>query len=409
MAHRSSDGDRDELYARYAKGIRGEPLPVAIVDLDAVDRNVATLTAPLARRKKTLRIATKSLRSVGLLRYIAARDPETIRGFMCYSPREACFLADRGLDDLLVAYPTALASEVEALAAKVANGARISLAAEEPEHLEVASRAAKNAGIRLPIIVDVDVSYRPWKGVSIGVRRSPLHEPRAVGDFAERVANDPHLELAGLLAYEAHIAGVPDDGGGPNLVDVAKRAMKHLAMKEARAQRAAIAEELSRRSLSIPLFDGGGSGSVAVSCDDDALTEVAAGSGFVDSHLFDGYRDVPLVPAIFFALQITRKPAPGFVTCQSGGFVASGPSGRERLPRPALPSGLELTSLEGAGEVQTPLAVPRDFALGIGDPVFFRHAKAGELAEHFTEYLLLRGERIEARVSTYRGDGQCFW
>ena len=44
----------------------------------------------------------------------------------------------------------------------------------------------------------------------------------------------------------------------------------------------------------------------------------------------------------------------------------------------------------------------------IGDPVFFRHAKAGELAEHVTEYLLVRGDRIEDRAPTYRGLGRCY-
>jgi D-serine deaminase-like pyridoxal phosphate-dependent protein len=78
------------------------------------------------------------------------------------------------------------------------------------------------------------------------------------------------------------------------------------------------------------------------------------------------------------------------------------------LPVPALLPGLSLTSLEGAGEVQTPLIVPRGVDLTIGDPVFFRHAKAGELAEHFAEYLLVRGSRIEGRAPTYRGLGRCF-
>jgi D-serine deaminase-like pyridoxal phosphate-dependent protein len=58
--------------------------------------------------------------------------------------------------------------------------------------------------------------------------------------------------------------------------------------------------------------------------------------------------------------------------------------------------------------VQTPLAVPDGVRLDLGDPVFFRHAKAGELAEHFAEYALVRGDRVEARVPTYRGAGRCF-
>ena len=84
----------------------------------------------------------------------------------------------------------------------------------------------------------------------------------------------------------------------------------------------------------MPLFNGGGTGSVAWSAEDPALTEVAAGSGFLDSHLFDGFRGLALEPAAFFALQVTRRPAPGLVTCQGGGFVASGAAGPDRLPLP---------------------------------------------------------------------------
>jgi D-serine deaminase-like pyridoxal phosphate-dependent protein len=70
--------------------------------------------------------------------------------------------------------------------------------------------------------------------------------------------------------------------------------------------------------------------------------------------------------------------------------------------------------MEGAGEVQTPLKVggggsqKHRVTLDVGDPVFFRHAKAGELAEHVNEYLLVRGDKIVDRVHTYRGMGRCF-
>jgi D-serine deaminase-like pyridoxal phosphate-dependent protein len=141
------------------------------------------------------------------------------------------------------------------------------------------------------------------------------------------------------------------------------------------------------------------------------LTEVAAGSGFLCSHLFDGYRGLDLRPAAFFALRVARAPALRTFTCHGGGYSASGAAGPDRLPRPVLPRGLSLLGLEGAGEVQTPVifndardAVP----IAVGDPIIFRHAKAGELAEHFDEYLLVRGERVEGRVPTYRGDGRCF-
>ena len=167
-------------------------------------------------------------------------------------------------------------------------------------------------------------------------------------------------------------------------------------------------QALQTRGFQVELFNGGGTGSLASSLADSSLTEVTAGSGFLGSLLFDAYAGQAWEPALCFALQVVRRPAPGIVTCHGGGFVASGEAGPDKLPRPWLPEKLELLDMEGAGEVQTPLRHPADVQLELGDPVFFRHAKAGELAEHFGEYLLVRGEAIEARAKTYRGLGQCF-
>jgi D-serine deaminase-like pyridoxal phosphate-dependent protein len=403
------------LYRRYCEAIRGEPLPLAFVDLDALEHNVDALVALVRARGKTLRVASKSVRCAALLRAILARGGAAMRGIMAFSPAEACFLAREGFADILVAYPTALSRDARLVAAAVAEGATIALVADAAEHLAVASAAAAEAGVRLPVVVDVDVSYRPLGATEggrarlhVGVRRSPLRDPLEVASFVERILADPHLAFGGVQAYEAHLAGIPDDDARAPVVAGVKRVVKGLSREPVREQRQAIARELGRRGIAVPLFNGGGTGSVAWSAEDPALSEVAAGSGFLDSHLFDGFRDLALEPAAFFALQVTRRPGPGLITCHSGGFVASGEPGPDRLPRPWLPEGLALLDLEGAGEVQTPLVVPPGLRVELGDPVFFRHAKAGELAEHFAGYALVRGARVEARVPTYRGAGCCF-
>jgi D-serine deaminase-like pyridoxal phosphate-dependent protein len=402
--------DAPSRYRRYANALRGEPLPVAMVDLDAVDGNVDAILAPVRAAGKTLRLASKSIRCVELLRYVARRGGAAVRGVMAFSPLEACFLVDEGFGDVLVAYPTAQVSDVARVAEKCARGASIALVVDAPEHLEIAGRAAREAGARVRVVVDVDLAYRPLGArLHVGVRRSPLGSAAAVADLAERAASTPGLAFGGLMAYEAHIAGVGDDVPGARLANAAKRAMKRAARAQALALRAEVASELERRGLAIAIFNGGGTGSVGFSARDPSLTEVTAGSGFLDAHLFDHYAGLDLEPAAAFALQVTRRPAPGLVTCQSGGFVASGAAGPDRLPRPWLPEGLRLLGLEGAGEVQTPLEAPPGLELALGAPVFFRHAKAGELAEHFTTYVLVRGERVEDRVPTYRGQGVCFW
>jgi D-serine deaminase-like pyridoxal phosphate-dependent protein len=210
------------------------------------------------------------------------------------------------------------------------------------------------------------------------------------------------------MAYEAQLAGLPDDEPGARLASWLKRALKGASRPDVVSRRAAVVDALRRVGLPPIVVDGGGSGSVDFSASDPTLTEVAAGSGFLASHLFDSFAELDVLPAAFFALQVVRRPARGLVTCHGGGFVASGAVGADRLPCPVYPAGLSLTRFEGAGEVQTPLRVPSGVALGLGDPVFFRHAKAGELAEHFNEYLLVRGDRVVGRAPTYRGLGRCF-
>ncbi|MDI1483479.1 alanine racemase [Polyangium sp. y55x31] len=401
---------RQHRYDRYRKTLAGEALPVALVDLDAVDANVDAITSLVrGSHGKTLRIGTKSVRSVDLIRHILNRGGPSFRGLMAYAPAEARYLAAQGFDDILIAYPTAQPADARLLAEANHEGKRVSIAVEEPIHLDVLEVAAASHGVRIPVVVDIDVSLRRLGGrVHLGVRRSPLHEARGVADFAERVASSRHLEFAGLLGYEAHIAGTPDQTPLGPLPPGAKRAFKRIACTAVTTLRHEITAEFERRRLPIPLFNGGGTGSVASSLADPSLTEITVGSGFLGSHLFDHYDDFRPEPAAFFALQVTRRPAPGFVTCQGGGLVASGAAGPDRLPIPYLPEGLALLDLEGAGEVQTPLAVPPHVTLAPGDPVFFRHAKAGELATFFRDYLLVRGDRVESRALTYRGAGECF-
>ena len=385
-------------YQRLKQAIAGEPLPLALVDLDALDRNFDRLLA--SARGKKLRIASKSVRCPALLRYLADRAGPAVIGLMTYTAAETEFLASEGWKDLLLAYPTVQPSDLQALV-RANQHSTAAVAVDSAEQTDALSVAAAAAGVSVPVVIDVDMSYRPIEALHLGVRRSPLRSAAAVVALARRILTSPSLRLHGLQAYEAQIAGMTDD-------NPFKRLLKLLSRPQVERRRSALARALAAEGLALPLFNGGGSGSVSWAAGEAALTELTVGSGFLASHLFDHYRDLRLEPAAYFALQVTRAPTAGIVTCLGGGLVASGEAGPDRLPLPALPPGLKLLPLEGAGEVQTPLRVPAGTRLGLGDPVFFRHAKAGELAEHFNEYLLVRGERVESRVPTYRGLGRCF-
>ncbi|MEZ4433781.1 MAG: alanine racemase [bacterium] len=372
------------------------PRPAALVDLDAFDHNLAALVAAAAGRP--IRIATKSLRHRALIRRALDRGAPHLRGLMCHHPAEAAWLAAHGFDDLLVAYPTTDPAALAAMASAVAAGATIRVVADDPAHLAALDRAAAAAGCTLDALVDVDLSPRLGP-LHLGVRRSPLRTPAAAAAFARAAAASPRVRLVGFMAYEAHIAGLPHS--------LANAAFKRLARPAAARRRAAIAAALRDAGVPLTLVNGGGTGSVASSAADPALTELTAGSALLASHLFDGV-GLDLAPALFIALEVARRPDARHVTCNKGGLIASGAPGPDRLPRPVWPPGLRPLGMEGAGEVQTPFRCPPGHGLAIGDTVLLRPAKAGEPAERFDRYHLVHAGAVVAVEPTYRGEGQHF-
>ncbi len=383
-----------DRWHRYKRALAGEPLPAAIVDLDALETNAQRLVAPIRAAGKQLRIATKSVRCPELLARITELTGAV--GLMTYTAAETAFHVRAGVRDLVLAYPTVQPTDA-ALIAAANRSATAAIVVDDLGQLRVLAAAARDAGTQIPIVIDIDTSWRPVRGLHVGVRRSPLRDPAAVVALARAIAAP--LTFHGIMGYEAQLAGLADRS--PLI-----RALKRGSEPAVAAQRAAIVDALRAAGLTPQLVNGGGTGSVDWSSGDISLTELTVGSGFLCSHLFDHYRGLALEPAICFGLQIVRRPAPGLATCLGGGWIASGAAGVDRLPQPAWPHGCALLPREGAGEVQTPLSVSADLALG--DPVFFRPAKAGELAEHVAEYLLVRDDKIVGRAPTYRGLGQVF-
>jgi D-serine deaminase-like pyridoxal phosphate-dependent protein len=398
-------------YEALAALVRGERLPLVVVDLDVFEANVRRLAAVAAAHGKLLRPASKSVRVPELLRIVARVGAPTVRGVMCFAVSEAALLAREGMDDFLVAYPTVQPSDVAAARELTQAGKTIALMLDSPAHAETLGRAwrALGEGPPLRVCIDVDMSWRPL-GRHVGVQRSPV---RTLDDFArvvDAVLAEPALRLVGVMGYEAQIAGLADENPFAPLLNPAKKLVKSQSTRDVAERRREIAALLERRGVRLAFFNGGGTGSIRTTTLEPWITEVTAGSGFLQSHLFDYYATNENVPAYCFALQATRSSQPDHVTCQGGGFIASGPTEADKAPVPFLPPGIRPTKAEGFGEVQTPLVVPPEWRgrLRPGDPVFFRPAKAGELAERFEEYLLKRGNEIVGRAKTYRGLGGCF-
>jgi D-serine deaminase-like pyridoxal phosphate-dependent protein len=364
----------------------------------------------MARRANgtPIRVATKSIRVREVIDALL-RLPG-YRGVLAYTLAEAIWLAERidTLDDLVVGYPTAEAGAIRRLATDADLARRITLMVDSPAQLDLVDAVLPpTAREEVRVCLELDASWEAPVLGHLGVRRSPVHHPEEAGALAALIAARAGFRLVGLMAYEAQVAGVATRPPGRPLDGAVNRWMQSRSMPELRRRRAAAVAEV-RRHADLEFVNGGGTGSLEATAADPAVTEIGAGSGILAGHLFDGYAQFTPAPAAAFALDVVRSPSARHAAILGGGWIASGPPGPDRLPRPVWPEGLRMLPREGAGEVQTPVEGAAAARLRPGDRVWLRHAKSGELAEHLNEFAVVDGDEVVGAVPTYRGEGKAF-
>ena len=404
MAHGSSG--RRALARRLAAAVAASdplPTPAMVVDLEAFDANADDLARRAAGTP--IRLASKSVRVPELI--ARALRHSAFHGVLAFTLREALWLHERGIsDDLVVAYPTVDSDALTRLVESPAAAAAITLMVDDLAQLDVVDSVRRSLAVPVRVAIDVDAGLR-FGGQHVGPKRSPLYDAAAVAALARRILERRGFRLVGAMTYEGQVAGLPDMVPTQRAKSLVVRGLKQASQSQIEERRQQVAAALAGL-VELEFWNAGGSGSVETTAADPVVTEVAAGSGLLVPTLFDHYRSFDPRPASFFALPVVRRPAAGIATVHGGGLVASGPAGRDRLPSPWLPEGLHLTALEGAGEVQTPLTGPAAARLAVGDLVWFRHAKSGEVFEHTNEVHLLSGDAFVDRVETYRGHGLAF-
>jgi D-serine deaminase-like pyridoxal phosphate-dependent protein len=397
--------DRAADRVRYDRATAHLDAPVAIVDLEAFDANAADLVRRAGG--KPIRVASKSVRCRALLERVLGRDG--FAGIMSFTMAESLWLARAGFDDILLAYPSADRAAFAELAGDPKLAGAVTVMVDDVAQLDLidASRGGGSEIVR--VCLELDTSLRLLGGrVRIGALRSPLREPAQLAELAREVARRPGFRLVGLMAYEGHIAGVGDSVAGRPFRSRAIRLMQATARRELATRRAEVVRAVRAVAPGLEFVNGGGTGSVQHTAAEESVTEIAAGSGLFVPRLFDNYTSFRGRPAALFAQPVVRRPGVGIITVLGGGYPASGAAGPDRLPVPYLPEGLRYDPQEGPGEVQTPLIGSVADDLLLGDKVWFRHAKAGELCERFDSLQLIEGDRVVSTAPTYRGEGRTF-
>jgi D-serine deaminase-like pyridoxal phosphate-dependent protein len=362
-----------EAFERFEETFSGRQAPFAFLDLDAAWSNAADMLR--RSRGKPIRIGSSAIRSRPVLERLLDLDPG-FQGALTFSLAETLWLWERDVRDLVVAYPTAdraCLTRLARITSEDPDQAPVVMV-DSTEHLDLIEEAAASFIAPIRVAIDIDMSWRPLGGiVKVGARRSPIRTADDAVALAQDIDRRERTTLVGVQAYEAQIAGIGDNVPGKAINNLIVRRMQAASARELEERRAEIVMALSEVAR-LEFVNGGGTGSIETTASEWAVTEVGAGSGFFAPVQLDHYRSFRPRPAAMFALPVTRSSD-----------IRLDVQGAERaLPR------------------------TRPDRMTLGDRVYFRDRRAGDLCERFDRLFLVTGTTIRDEVPTYRGEGKSF-
>lgn len=378
------------------------------MNLDNLDKNIEIVNKKTSA--KNLRIATKSLRSLDAIKYIIEKTPHYI-GVMSYSAAESLYLLENGIDDILCAYPQMDEDSIKKSLLLQKTGKKIVWMLDNIEQWKFLNQIAEDADEDICVCLDINLSM-PLPFLYFGTKRSRTASLEQVKSLIAQTQEYKRVKLVALMGYEAQIAGLSEKIPGKKYQAFFINLLKKISKKDVSKRRFEIVQWLKSQGYELRLVNGGGSGSMEFTCAQTEVTEITVGSAYYFPSYFSYMNTMQdLNPAAGFVLQVTRSPEKGIVTCHSGGFIASGATGRDKAPVVIYPNYLDILPNEGFGEVQTPLQIldkSKYDSIKIGDYVWLRHAKAGELSEHFNYFYCYKAGNFEFKFTTYRGEGKSF-
>jgi D-serine deaminase-like pyridoxal phosphate-dependent protein len=345
--------------------------PALLVDLDALDANIAAMAARAASSGVALRPHVKAHKSSAVARRQVAAGAV---GISCATLGEAEAMAAAGLPGLLITSPVTSKAMLARLGALLAGGADVMLVADHPANVAALETVAAGAGRKLRLLVDLDV----------GQRRTGCTSVESAVSLAQAVAAAPHLGFAGIQAYYGHLQQVPA------LAD------RRAAVAEQAARIRALAAALAAAGLAPGIVSGGGTGTALLDLGERVFTELQPGSYlFLDSCYgplaFDEAAS-PFRPSLFVAASIVSANRPGLAICNAGLKALATDSGRP-VPVAGAPAGATYRFMgdeHGAIEFAVDAADPP----GLGDPIELLTSHCDPTVNLHDRFHAVRGDRL---------------
>jgi D-serine deaminase-like pyridoxal phosphate-dependent protein len=271
--------------------------PALLLDLDALDRNIAAMAAHTKAAGINLRPHAKGGKSIAIARRQVAAGAI---GICCSTLGEAEVIAGAGIEGVLVTSPVVTPPMIERLMVLNARAAGLMVAADNPLNVDTLAKAAAQAGKPMAIIVEFDVGQN---------RTGTVSEDDAVA-LAQRIKASPHLRYSGVQAYYGHLQHIP------------ARADRKAACEAQMARVRALLGRLRTADLAPSVVTGGGTGTFDIDPAGGVYTEIQPGSyPFMDREYLEidlAAKPSPFGPSLFVQASVVSANREGFAVVNAG-------------------------------------------------------------------------------------------
>jgi D-serine deaminase-like pyridoxal phosphate-dependent protein len=281
------------------KGGRGQlNTPALLLDIDALDRNIATMAEHARKAGIQLRPHTKGGKSVAIARRQIAAGAV---GICCATLGEAEVMAAAGINDILLTSPVVTPAMVERLVALNTRSSGLIVIADNPANVDALAAAVTRADQSLALLVEFDV----------GQGRTGTTSIEAAAALASRIKGSGPLRYLGVQAYYGHLQHIDSF--------TERKAAAETQMERIRA----LLHHLRREGAPAKIVSGGGTGTFDIDPAGHVFTEVQAGSyPFMDREYLEiamtGGRGPAFVAALFVQATVISANRPGFAVVNAG-------------------------------------------------------------------------------------------
>jgi len=289
--------------------------PALIVDLDRMERNIATMADAARKGGVALRPHVKTHKTPAIAHMQMAAGAV---GICCATLGEAEVMAAAALPDILITRAVVGRSKIERVGA-LSRLTRIKVTTDSPANVAELAQVAAEMGVRLDVFMEVNVGQD-----RCGVEPA---SPQAL-DLARRIAGEASLRFAGIQGYEGHLVLNPDAEARLRLT------------RTANAGAAETKAMLERDGIPVPVLTGGGTGTYDVTGDAviSGYTEIQPGTyATMDARYCTQMGESPFAPALGLLSTCIGRGAAGRAIVDAGQKALSVDYGPPQvLRRPGL-------------------------------------------------------------------------